>query len=140
DAAQQDPCIVWQMIEIDSPEARGPSVRGEIAIPADAGDDNESASSLSILHVLAPAPFGGLETVVRALAAGHARRGHSVQVATVISPRSDKHPFVAALEADGVRALPVVVKPRDYRGERNAVRELFQRLRPDVVHTHGFRT
>ena len=128
------------MIEIDSAESQRSSVRGELAIPADARDDNGPVAPLSILHVLAPAPFGGLETVVRALAAGHARRGHSVHVATVISPRSDKHPFVAALEADGVRALPVVVNPRDYRGERSAARELFQRLRPDVVHTHGFRT
>ena len=128
------------MIEIDSAEAQGSSVRGEIAIRSGGGDDNGPVPPLSILHVLAPAPFGGLETVVRALAAGHARRGHTVHVATGISPRSDKHPFVAALEAHGVRALAVVVNPRDYRGERAAVRELFQRLRPDVVHTHGFRT
>lgn len=99
----------------------------------------ESASPLSILHVVAPAPFGGLESVLRALATGHASLGHSIRVAVVLSPGDDPHPFAEALESDGVATSRVRVGDRDYRGERRAIRTLCRRHRPDVVHTHGFR-
>src|SRR6267154_187227 len=79
---------------------------------------------LSVLHVVAPAPFGGLESVVRMLAAGHARQGHSVRVATVLSPGSAQHPFVASLEAEGIPVVPLRIGDRDYRGERKAIRQL----------------
>src|SRR5687768_16276233 len=59
-------------------------------------------STLSILHVVAPAPFGGLESVLRALANGHRGRGHTVRVAAVLSLGEGPHPFTEALEADGV--------------------------------------
>jgi glycosyltransferase involved in cell wall biosynthesis len=95
--------------------------------------------SLSVLHVIAPAPFGGMESVVRMLAGGHARRGHSIRVATVLSPGSGPHPFVASLESDGVTVIQLRVGARDYWGERKAIRALCREVRPHVVHTHGFR-
>jgi glycosyltransferase involved in cell wall biosynthesis len=73
------------------------------------------------------------------LASGHARRGHSVRVATVLSPGREPHPFVASLEADDVIVIPLHLGDRDYRAERRAIRALCQEYRPDVVHTHGFR-
>lgn len=93
----------------------------------------------SILHVVAPAAFGGLETVLRALASGLARRGHRVKVAVVITPDDSSHPFARALEADGVGVEAVCVGPRQYRRERRALHGICERMRPDVVHTHGFR-
>lgn len=98
-----------------------------------------TGSHLSILHVVAPAPFGGLESVLRGLAAGHASLGHSVRVAVVLSPGSNPHPFAEALASDGVATSVVRVGDRDYLGERRTIRELCRRYRPDVVHTHGFR-
>jgi glycosyltransferase involved in cell wall biosynthesis len=94
----------------------------------------------SILHVTAPAPQGGLESVVRALAAGQVRRGHSVRVAAVVSPHNGTHPFVNGLERDGVDAVPISVGARDYRAERRAIRDLCRSFRPDIVHTHGYRS
>jgi glycosyltransferase involved in cell wall biosynthesis len=94
---------------------------------------------LSVLHVIAPAPFGGMESVVGMLAAGHARRGHSIRVATVLSPGREPHPFVASLEVDGVAVIPLHVGDRDYLAERRAIRALCREYCPDVVHTHGFR-
>lgn len=94
---------------------------------------------LSILHIIAPAPFGGMESVVAALAAGHARRGHSVRVVSVISPGDGAHPFIGTLRAEGVNAFALHVGDRDYRGERRSIRALCLENRPDVVHTHGFR-
>jgi glycosyltransferase involved in cell wall biosynthesis len=98
-----------------------------------------SHAPLSILHVVAPAAFGGLESVVRALASGHAARGHAVRVAIVISPGSERHPFETALESDGIRVTPIRVGNRSYLAERRAVRTLCRIEKVDVVHTHGYR-
>jgi glycosyltransferase involved in cell wall biosynthesis len=91
---------------------------------------------LSILHVLAPAPAGGLERVVRALAAGQVKRGHRVAVAVVAEAG---HPFSAALAGTGVRLEPIVVPGRAYLRERAAVREIASRLDVHIIHTHGYR-
>jgi glycosyltransferase involved in cell wall biosynthesis len=101
-----------------------------------------SGAPLSVLHVLAPAAHGGLERVVGALAAGHAARGHPVHVAAVLSPRDgpgEAHPFVAALRQARVRVHVVRTGPRHYLRERAAVGALCEQVRPDVVHTHGYR-
>ncbi len=91
------------------------------------------------MHVAAPAPAGGLERVVEGLAAGHRRRGHDVSVAALLfSPGT--HPVVAALHEAGVPVHEIRVSPRDYRGERRALRDLCIKLKPDIVHTHGYRT
>jgi len=115
----------------------------------------EPSRALSILHVLAPAPVGGLERVVQALAAGQARRGHAVAVAPILTGHDgpsrlsdliDRVPFIAALSAaaPGVAILPVLVGGRGYRQERAAIAGLAAHpggARPaaDVVHTHGYR-
>ena len=98
-------------------------------------------TGMRVLHVLAPAPYGGLERVVRALAAGMARRGHEVHVAAVLAPNGppESHPFVAALAGAGVAVHPLVVDGRAYLRERADVSALCRAVRPDVVHTHGYR-
>lgn len=96
--------------------------------------------SFSILHVTAPAPHGGLESVVRALAAGQAKHGHSVRVAAVVSQRNGVHPFVSALQREGVEALQVSVGSREYRRERHEIQALCRTFRPEIVHTHGYRS
>lgn len=113
------------------------------------GADNEAErpkpegtrGALSVLHVVAPTRFGGLESVVRLLAAGQLRRGLSVRVAAVLSDLDDSpHPFVQALGDEGIPTNTFRLSHRDYRGERDAVRSLCRQHRPDVVHTHGFRS
>jgi glycosyltransferase involved in cell wall biosynthesis len=98
-----------------------------------------SVDPLSIMHVAAPAHFGGLESVVRELARGQLRRGHTVSVVLVLSPEDRPHPLALALEADGVTAVPLYVGNRDYRGERRAIRALCRQHRPDILHSHGYR-
>jgi poly-gamma-glutamate synthesis protein (capsule biosynthesis protein) len=114
----------------------GESTIATAARPANSGP----AGPLSILHVVAPAHFGGLESVLRELAAGHVRRGHTVRVALVLSPGDQPHPLVAALEEGGVIAIPLYVANRDYPGERRAIRALCRQHRPDILHTHGYRS
>ena len=101
----------------------------------------ERPRRLTILHVVAPASFGGIESVIRSLAVGHARRGHTVRVVSVLSPRdADPHSFVAALTSDGIATETVRLGARAYREEWRTLRTFIQRHAPDVVHTHGFRS
>lgn len=93
---------------------------------------------MRILHVLAPAPCGGLERVVTGLTSGLCARGHDVHVAAVLDEvdADEAHPFLR-----GLRAQVHVVRAcgRAYGREVAAVDELRRRLHPAVVHTHGYR-
>ncbi len=91
-----------------------------------------------ILHVLAAGEVGGLERVVRSIAAGHRARGNRVVVAPVVEA-SAGHPFVESLRGLDLEIVPIVVSPRGYLSERAALAALCTRRRPDVVHTHGYR-
>lgn len=94
---------------------------------------------LRIVHIAAPAPFGGLEQVVRSLSGGQRRRGHDPHVVAIIDAWLDAHPFVEALEIAGASVHTVPVGRRRYLRERRRVRALIRSLQPDVVHTHGYR-
>ena len=95
---------------------------------------------LSILHLIAPAQFGGAESVVRGLAAGQHARGHCVTVAASLSPDDQVPPFLTDLANLGVAVEVMRVPPRGYAQEVRLVRALCSRLRPDVAHTHGYRS
>lgn len=94
---------------------------------------------LTVLHVAAPARVGGLERVVRSLCAGHRARGHRVHLLAVVDPGEADHPLVAPLAEAGVEVRVLEIPARAYLRERAAMRELCGRVRPDVVHTHGYR-
>ena len=92
----------------------------------------------SVLHILAPAREGGVERVVTMLAAGQENRG--VHVAAVLAPGSDTdHPFVSKLHNIGIPVTQIVVGARSYYREYRSLSNLIDRLRPAVVHTHGYR-
>ena len=94
---------------------------------------------VSVLHVLAPAEVGGLQAVVAALTLG--ARGSKVEarVAAVVPSGHLDHPFMAPLRSAGVDVFTIAVPRRGYVQERAEVARLCNRLRPDVVHTHGYR-
>jgi len=98
-----------------------------------------AAARLSILHVLAPSPVGGLERVVHALAIGHHRAGHDVHVAAVLDRGAVDHPFLIPLREAGVAVSPILLGPRAYLRERREVAAICRTRRPAVVHTHGYR-
>jgi glycosyltransferase involved in cell wall biosynthesis len=89
--------------------------------------------------VLAPAPIGGLERVVEALAAGQHRRGDRVCVALVVGVDEPDPPLAAALAARGIEPVLLRIPPRGYLRERALLRGLLRRMRPEVLHTHGYR-
>jgi glycosyltransferase involved in cell wall biosynthesis len=96
--------------------------------------------TLSIAHVCAPARVGGLERVVQGLARGQRARGHRVCVVAVVEPGADLEPFLGPLIAAGVEVQQVPVQGRRYIHERRAVRHFLESWRPDVLHTHGYRS
>ncbi|HEY0304515.1 MAG TPA: glycosyltransferase, partial [Longimicrobiales bacterium] len=95
---------------------------------------------LTILHVTAPAAVGGLERVVEGLAGGHARLGHVVHVVAVIGPSDPEPEMVRVLVDAGVQVHVLRISSRQSLAERAFVARLCRGLRPDVVHTHGFRS
>jgi glycosyltransferase involved in cell wall biosynthesis len=97
-------------------------------------------SSLTILHLLAPAPVGGLETVVSTLAAAQRRAGHTVVVAPTLSAPGDGWNFAASLDHADVELVPLEVTRRGYLRERSLIRGLVRSRDVSIVHTHGYRS
>lgn len=95
---------------------------------------------MRILHVTAPAAFGGLESVVAGLARATADAGHDVTVALSLIPGIGEPAWASALRGNGVKVELIVVPARAYLEERRAVRALTHRIHPEVVHTHGYRS
>lgn len=97
-------------------------------------------SKLGIAHLVAPAPYGGLESVILNLAAGQASAGHSVSVIGVFSETPRDHPFWERLkQLEGVDVVPLVLPGRQYLAERRALGDILGRRQVDVLHTHGYR-
>lgn len=95
---------------------------------------------MRIVHSLAPARYGGLERVVQTLSQAQARAGHEVHVVVVLDAGGEaEHPFPALARRDGVHVHVVPIPLRAYRRERRLVGDLYRKLAPDVVHTHGYR-
>ena len=93
-----------------------------------------------MVHILAPGPAGGLESVVAALATGQKARGHQVRVISVTGLGQAEPGLHASLRDAFVETLSVELPPRAYSRERAEYRSILARLRPDIVHTHGYRT
>lgn len=100
----------------------------------------DSAAPISVLHVLAPASFGGLEQVVRSLSVAQADAGWRVGVAAVLSPYESSHPLILALqESATVRTFPLQLPGRAYGREVSAIVELCRSFKPRLLHSHGYR-
>ena len=97
-----------------------------------------SRAPLSILHVLAPADSGGLETVVRSLARGHAASGHKVAIAAVLETSTS--PFVEEARDAGLTVHVIQSAARSMRSERQGVRALLAQNSVNVLHSHGYRS
>ncbi len=97
-------------------------------------------SDWPVVHLLAPALFGGLEEVVLGLAAGQSGRGIRVRVVAVLDGGgAEGHPFVDRARALGLEVLPITPPRRRYDREVN---DLVGVLPPGggVLHTHGHRS
>ncbi len=102
--------------------------------------DEAAAGRPSVVHVLAPADFGGLESVVVSLARSQMEAGQRVTIVPVIGEHRERHPFVDTLTASGVHTRVLRLRSTAYREERRAIRDLLREVRADVLHTHGYRS
>ncbi|HEX5385187.1 MAG TPA: glycosyltransferase [Gemmatimonadales bacterium] len=93
----------------------------------------------AVLHVTAPAPVGGLERVVEALAAGQRGAGQNVHVGAVLDAAGPEPPFLDRLRVQGVEVSAFRLRSRAYARERLELAALVRAVAPDVVHTHGYR-
>ena len=89
------------------------------------------------LHVLAPGAVGGAETVVSALARGQRESGHGARVAALLEPGGGQE-FLGRLRDTDVPVHALRTPHRSYWREARELISLFDRHRPDVVHTHGY--
>jgi glycosyltransferase involved in cell wall biosynthesis len=92
-----------------------------------------------ILHVTAPARFGGLERVVEGLLLGLHGRGEAVALLAILDPGATLPEWAQGLAAQGVAVHPMHAGGRRYDREYAAIRDALARERPAVVHTHGYR-
>src|SRR5256885_13560810 len=95
--------------------------------------------TVSVLHVLAPAPVGGLEAVVPGLTLGARGSAVEARVAAVIPPGELDHTFLAPFRNAGVEVFTIEVSRRGYLQKRAGGARLCKRLRPGGGHTHGYR-
>ena len=69
-----------------------------------------------IMHVVAPATFGGLERVVQMLGMGLRGMGHEVHIVSVVAEPGAGEPFLFPLSDAGVNTHQIVVSARGYGG------------------------
>ena len=115
-----------------SPDRGLPAGSGERAVSPPAG-------RISVVHVAVPAPVGGMESVLRSLAASQARHGLAVGVALVELPGVDTTEMREYMAEAGVDIEHIRIPARAYLRERRGVRDYLRRRRPTVVHTHSYR-
>lgn len=102
---------------------------------------NEDVKPLRILHVAAPAPAGGLETVLQALVPAQVERGDVVSVAAVVVPGdTGASRLFEAMRHLSVDLDAVELPARAYVREARALARIIRSRRPTVVHTHGYRS
>lgn len=117
----------------DAGATDGPSSSAELEVAP-------GRSKLRVLHLVAPAAVGGLESVLRIVTAGLHRRGHDVRVLAVAEPGQPLGPFREPLERAGVPVEVLRLPARAYLREILKLMLRCRRLRPDVLHSHGFRS
>jgi len=101
------------------------------------GTHKLTESPVTVLHVVAPARVGGLESVVQGLVLGSQGSAIHARVAAVVSERD--HPFLRPFRDAGVDVISIIAQGRAYRTERAGVAQACRDVRAAVVHTHGYR-
>lgn len=83
--------------------------------------------------------MGGAERVVQLMAVSQQGAGDDVTVAVLLDRQTSGDAFCGPMEAAGVRIHRWQVPARRYDLDHAHVTDLCARLRPDVVHSHGYR-
>jgi glycosyltransferase involved in cell wall biosynthesis len=92
-----------------------------------------------VLHILAPAGFGGLESVVTMLAREWAARNAEVGVMLTLETGHTVPDGWTPLERAGVEVMRSPVAHRAYGREWGLYRDTLRQWKPEIVHCHGYR-
>lgn len=90
------------------------------------------------IHVIAPSPAGGAESVVLALAAADPTHTSVVIINQVAAADAPPHAMAERLRANGVTVEEVRCGRRRYGAEGRALATLVRKLDGEVMHTHGY--
>ena len=93
---------------------------------------------MTVIHVLAPAAFGGLEQVVLSLAVEQRAEGKSAHVVELVETGGAETTLAARLRTFGVDVHTLAYPPRAYGSQFSALRRLVKSIAPDVIHSHGY--
>lgn len=93
---------------------------------------------MKVVHAFAPAPFGGLETVVGQLAAAQHRAGRCAGVVGLRADGVAAAPVLAELRGTGVPVAEVVTAGRAYLRQRREVAAALAGWGADILHCHGY--
>ncbi len=92
---------------------------------------------MRVVHLLAPAKFGGLESVVRLLASGQ-REHHDVQVVALLDAESEEPSLIGDLRTSGVEVIVFRHPARAFRAQRRDFTAYCADFAPQVIHSHGY--
>lgn len=93
---------------------------------------------MKIFHLLAPARFGGLERVVHALATSQKKIGHDVRVIVLLERGVAEPPLTAELNEASIPVIRIVQPARAFGAQRRSILDISRKMKPDVLHTHGY--
>jgi glycosyltransferase involved in cell wall biosynthesis len=96
-----------------------------------------SPGPTGILHVIAPVPAGGAETVVLGLALAGAAHGLQPTVAALLQD-SAPSPLVERLKQDGIPVHEIRCGRRRYLKEAGMVEEVAAQCGAELIHTHVY--
>lgn len=98
------------------------------------------SAKIRVLHVIAAPQFGGAEKLLLAIAEHLDRHRFEVRVAAFVDARGSANAFWDEATRCGVAltAIPIA-GPLDWR-QMPALGAVFKNYRPDVVHSHGYKT
>jgi glycosyltransferase involved in cell wall biosynthesis len=91
-----------------------------------------------VVHVIAPSPAGGAESVVLALASAAKDRTRAVILNQATDPSAPPMPLVDQLRRRGVSVEEIRCGRRRYRAEARALEAHLRDVRASLVHTHGY--
>lgn len=75
---------------------------------------------------------------MHALATGQKKNGHDVGVIVLLESGVAEPPLAAELHDAGIPVIRIVRPARAFRAQRQLLREISLRAKPDVLHSHGY--
>ncbi|HEX9691698.1 MAG TPA: glycosyltransferase [Gemmatimonadales bacterium] len=104
-------------------------------MPRNAG----APANVDVLHIIAPAPFGGAERVVRDLCLSQRDAGYNVAAIVLGEVDRERTWLERSLESAGFPFETIRKRASAYLAVSRAIRRRLRTMRPSVVHTHAYK-